>query len=354
MQHTAAPLISDPLIADALTLAALERPRWADIAAGITGPRADYTDVITRSDVDARIPEDVSDAMLTSLEAQSVALNTFQRIPVAGAQTRFPILSSLPMAQWVAGETGLKQTSDVGWANKYLNIEELAVIVPIPESTLDDASFDVWGSIKPLIEASMARKFDEAVFFGTDAPATFPTSIAASAIAVSNSIKRGTNAQNAGGLQKDFSQLFGKMESDGFRARAGTFDIGVAGALREIYDTTGANQSVQVSPNNIFGITPSFQMDGLWPTPADNSVEGIVFDPNEFVVGVRQDITYKVLDQAVIQDASGAIVFNLAQQDMVALRVVFRGGWQAKNTINFQEPVEGQRYPAAVLRHPAL
>ena len=77
-----------------------------------------------------------------------------------------------------------------------------------------------------------------------------------------------------------------------------------------------------------------------------------MFDPSEFVLGVRQDITYKILDQAVIQDNTGAIVYNLAQQDMVAMRVVFRVGWQVSNTLNYDQAVEANRYPAAVVRTP--
>ena len=41
----------------------------------------------------------------------------------------------------------------------------------------------------------------------------------------------------------------------------------------------------------------------------------------------------KAADQGVIQDPSTkAIVYNLAQQDMVALRVVMRMGWSALPT----------------------
>ena len=52
----------------------------------------------------------------------------------------------------------------------------------------------------------------------------------------------------------------------------------------------------------------------------------------QLVYAIRQDIDVKILDQAVIQDpATKEIVFNLAQQDMIALRVTFRMGWALPN-----------------------
>ena len=46
-------------------------------------------------------------------------------------------------------------------------------------------------------------------------------------------------------------------------------------------------------------------------------------------------------------------VVNLPQQDMVALRLVFRVGWEVANPINYDQQTEASRYPFAVLRSPA-
>ena len=64
---------------------------------------------------------------------------------------------------------------------------------------------------------------------------------------------------------------------------------------------------------------------------------------------MRQDITYKVLDQAVIQDAAGNTIYNLAQQDMVALRAVMRLGFALPNQINRMQQTAANRAPFAVL-----
>ena len=80
---------------------------------------------------------------------ESAALTMFRRIPVGRTQVRFPVLSALPIAYWVTGDTGLKQTSEINWANKFLNIEEIAVIIPVPDNVLADVEAEHLGRGDP-------------------------------------------------------------------------------------------------------------------------------------------------------------------------------------------------------------
>lgn len=65
----------------------------------------------------------------------------------------------------------------------------------------------------------------------------------------------------------------------------------------------------------------------------------IVGDFSQAVYAIRQDVTVKILDQGVIQDpTTKEIVYNLAQQDMIALRVVFRMGWALPNPATRMDP----------------
>ena len=122
--------------------------------------------MIDRSGASALIPEAVSNILLKDLENTSAAMTLFRRVPMGTKVNRLPILAALPSAYWVDGDTGLKGTTGANWSNKYLTAEELAAIVPIPEALLDDTSYDIWGAIRPLLADAIARKLDDAVFFG--------------------------------------------------------------------------------------------------------------------------------------------------------------------------------------------
>lgn len=310
-----------------------------------------YNNLVTRANTAALVPETVSNAMLTTISQQSAVLALGTRIPLAANQVRFPVLSALPTAYFVSGDTGLKQTTEAAWANKYLYVEEIACIVPIPENVLDDATFDVWGAIQPLMETAIVRTLDAAVVFGTNAPTTWATegNLVGKAVAAGNVVARGTNATAAGGLVGDISDTVATLEADGYTPNGAIGNVTVRGRLRQNRTTQG--EQLALDPDLP---TPTYpgSLAGLWPTGTD-AAELLVGDFSHLVIGVRQDMTYKLITEGVITNGSGVIQYNLPQQDMVAMRLVFRAGYAVSNPINLQQPTEGSRSPFAVLRSPA-
>jgi HK97 family phage major capsid protein len=308
-----------------------------------------YTNIVSRTKVQALIPEEVASQIIDGAITQSAALTLFPRIPMGSNQQRMPVLSALPTAYFVSGDTGLKQTTEQAWANKFLNVEEIAAIVPIPENVLDDASFDVWGAIRPRLEEAVGRTLDAAVFFGTNKPASWPTDIVTSAIAAGNGYTRVATAAQ-GGMAEDLNQLMGLVEADGFVVNGYYTRTSYKSRFRGVRDTTG-QKILDVSLNAIDGVPVVYGMPGMWPS-GSGAAELFAGDWTQAILGVRKDMTYKILDQAVIQDNTGAIVYNLPQQDMVALRITARFAWQVPNPISYDQLTEANRYPFAVLRAP--
>jgi HK97 family phage major capsid protein len=309
-----------------------------------------FTNIISRSDVGPLIPEETSNILLEGLTAQSAALSLFRTIPMSSQQVRMPVLSALPTAYWVTGDTGLKQTTEMSWENKYMNVEELAAIVPIPENVANDLQFDVWDQVQPLLIDAIIRALDAAIFLGTNKPNSWPDAIVPGAIAAGHAVDRPANAED---MPDKLSDLFSLVEDDGYAVDFALANPSYRGRLRKtgLTQQLNPNAGLNVGPNEIFGITPMFPMPGLWPTASD-SAEVIVGSRREAIVGIRQDFTWKLLTEAVIQDNTGAIIFNLPQQDMVALRVVFRAAFQVANTIKYENTNPATRYPFAVMQVP--
>lgn len=314
-----------------------------------------YNNITSRTDAAALIPEEVSKTMLGKAVENSSVLSMFRRIPVSRNQVRLPVLSALPIAYWVSGDTGLKQTTEMAWQNKFLNIEEMATIMPVPDNVIDDIDANIWDEAEPLIREAFGRLLDSTVFFGTNAPSSFPTNITSAATSAGNTVNEGSTAAQ-GGFFGDLDNVHEKVESSGYEVNGWVASTGAKSKLRRARDSQGRKldeSRVDGSLSAIDGFPVEYAMKGLFPAGggANTNVRLFGGDFNEFVVGVRSDISFKILDQAVIQDNTGAIMFNLAQQDMTAIRLTFRVGWQVANRINNEQMVEANRYPVAVLKY---
>ena len=304
--------------------------------------------VITRSNADALIPLEIANEIIKEVPSASKLLPLMRRLPNMTAKQRvLPVQSALPNAYFLNGDMDLKQTTKAEWEKLMLTAEELAVIIPIPEAVLDDSSFDIWGEIRPQIVEALGIAIDQAILFGTNKPASWPTSIYDGAVAKNNTVAVGTGVDVASDIiGKD--GLIARVENDGYVVNGFIADGSFAPELRDLRDKN--NRPIYIPALNseyrdtIVGREIVYDNSGTFDYTKALMVAG---DFRKAVYAIRQDVTYKVLDQAVIQDANGNIVFNLAQQDMIALRVVMRLGVQIANPVTRRAGTNG--YPFAVL-----
>ena len=310
-----------------------------------------YNSVISRTDAEALIPEQVSQEIVKHVPQQSVFLRMARRLPnMSSKKTRMPVLAALVSAYFVNGDTGLKQTTRSQWENKYIEAEELAAIVPIPEAVLDDSEYDVWGELRPLLIEALGVAIDQAVFYGTNAPSSWPTGIVTAATAAGHVVTLGAGADIYDDIMADGGVL-SKVEADGYAVTGHVAALSMKAKLRGLRDgATGvpifSRTPQAATPYELDGVPMDFPTNGSVDPATSLLISG---DYQQALYSIRQDVTYKVLDQAVIQDGAGAIIYNLAQQDMVALRVTMRLGWQLPNPVNRVQAVAANRYPFAVL-----
>ncbi len=307
---------------------------------------------IDRTGSAALIPEDVAKEIIQGVPEASSCLSLFKRLPnMTQAQQRMPVLSLLPSAYFVNGDTGQKQTTKVAWDNKYLNAEELAVIVPIPEAVLADANYDIWGEVRPRLQEALGVAIDAAIIHGTNAPASWPTNIIDSALGAGNVVALGTGNDIYDDIMGEDGVL-SLVEADGFMVTGHIAAMTMKGKLRGLRSST---EKLPLFVRTMQDKTP-YQLDGEpMYFPRNGAIDPAVAllisgDFQNAVYSIRQDITYKLLTEATLYDTNGTtILYRLAQQDMVALRVVMRLAWQVPNPINRMQQTEANRYPFGVL-----
>ena len=294
--------------------------------------------MIQRTDLGGLIPEPVSREIMQGAVENSAVLRIGRRLPNMTAKTQsINVLDMLPMAYWVDGDTGYKETASMAWGKKKLYAEELAVIIPIPEAVLDDSNYDIWGEVRPRLVEAMGKRIDEAILFGIGKPSTWRKSV------LDTAKDAGAIVTQQTGADADLYQelvgvdgLIAKVEENGYFVSNILSAISMRAQLRGLVDKNGQpifSSAMQQSANYALDGTPlDFPMNGAWDPTEALMIAG---DFKELVFSIRQDVTFKLLTEATIVDPSSKqVVYSLAQQDMVALRAVMRLGWEIPNPVS--------------------
>ena len=299
---------------------------------------------IDKTNVEALIDTQVANEIFEGVVRESKALSMFRRLPnMTSDKTKLRVLDSLPIAYFVDESTnnGRKNLTKMAWDKKYINAAELAVIVPIKENVLNDTSIDIWSEVKPRIVQAFGKKIDNAIFNGTDKPADWRAGLIPSIVTAGAEVTEGDN------LYSDINDVMTKVEESGYNVTGLLGGVGLKGKFRMLTDTTGQ----PIKGTEIDSLPKAFLDNGAWDKTKSILIAG---DFSQAVYAIRQDVTYKVLTEAVIQDpSSGDILYNLAQDDMVALRVVMRLGWEIPNPVNALNET-ATRFPFANLKPKAV
>ena len=245
---------------------------------------------IERDNMAGLIPEPVTREIFQGVVEQSAVLRVGRKLPNMTAKTQaINVLDMLPLAYWVDGDTGFKQTAGMAWEKKKLYAEELAVIIPIPEAVLADSDYDIWAEVRPRIVEAMGRRVDEAILFGTGKPSTWRKGI------VQTAEDAGTTVTESGDLFADImgpGGLIAKVEDNGYLPTRILSAISMRSRLRALTDQVGHPlfmHSMQgAAQYDLDGIHLDFPMNGAWDEEEALMIAG---DFSQLVYSIRQDVT---------------------------------------------------------------
>ena len=313
------------------------------------------------------IPEDAATNIIQAAIEKSVVMSMAKKQRMSRSQRRLPVLSLNPTAEWLEADTGLKSTSEIAWNNIFLNVAELAIIIPISENLLADSDLDLGEQVEPKVAEAFAAKIDAAILFGVNKPTVWPDSLSEHAIAAGNTVTQGAGVD----IAADINNVLAAVEADGFTVDGIAMRQSLRASLRGLRSTTNEFIFKPGDPgaeNTTFGKGDGGRRGHIFDVPAQavlngsfeehdlataNATKLLAGDWDQVLIGIRQDMTVRRFTEGSIHNAQGELMFNLMQQDMIALRFVMRLAYALANPLTRINGTEATRSPFAVLRDAA-
>lgn len=289
------------------------------------------------------IPPEFSTQIIEEAVQQSSVLQLATLVPMGTGIAEMPVPSSLPVAAWVTAPGGRKAYTTLGLTTQTLHAEEVAAITAIPDAYLEDSSINLWAWVRPRLAEAIGRALDNAVLFGTNAPATFP---AGGVVAPAHCQSVATAFDAVDGVNQGMSLV----EGQGLPVTGHAADLTVKGILRGVRANTGElllgeDRAVDDTLiQTLYGEPISYSNFAVTPNP--NFITG---DWRYLIIGVRQDIRYVMDPSAVVVDNTGAVIINGFQDNTTPLKVWARFACQIVNPVTVRVPDGAKPFAKAQL-----
>ena len=307
------------------------------------------------------LPVEYGREIIRGLIGRSKALELGRRLPdMRGKTYKLNVNANLPVAGWVKNTQGTpnaegteinrKPVSTYAFEGVDIVAEELAVIVPISENTLadvEDFGIELASEVNEQVVGAFQEAIDSAVFFGVGAPWSGFGGLVAGATTAQAVITWDGQGKTFYGAINDAMAL---VEKSGYLPNAILGGATLNSAFRSAITDLGINMTDQGEIGRLarhIDLTGGFNEDTAF---------AVVGDFRYLVYSFRQEMAMKLLTESVIQDPNtGNILYNLPQQDMVALRFTMRLGFALPNPVNRVSGVlssDGQYVKAGASAYP--
>ncbi|NFG22402.1 phage major capsid protein [Clostridium botulinum] len=253
------------------------------------------------------VPVEIAKEVIKNVIDQASILKVCKRENMESDKKTIPQLIDSGSASWVKEGKPIGTTIPT-FAYPQLKAYKLAVIVPVTSEKNKDSVINVMEEIKQAMADAFAKAIDNAMIFGIDSP--FDTNLI-SAIG-------GQKITATDRLDTDLSNAMGLVEDNKYNCN----NILMGASEKKVLRTLSNDAKYK----GAITLTSAYETPIEFVRNFDNTkARAITGDFSKALVGTRDNIEYKVLDQATIK--SGDTEINLAQDDMIAIKATMRLGF---------------------------
>jgi HK97 family phage major capsid protein len=280
------------------------------------------------SDAGLLIPTELRNEVLRIMETQyGLARREMLYLPFSGPgnSRTIPALGTSVSVFWT-GEGNKKQSTQPKFSIVTQTLKKLAAIVPFTEEILEDSAINLTQLVATLFAEAVAKEEDIQFFAGIGSPW----------IGLLNNPDVNIVPQASGGVADltadDLLDMIDATPTGALTGAKFYFHRTVLSVIRKLKSNDG-QYIFQAPANGLPGTIWDYPYETSDAFPAVSEIvdgdQYIVFGnlKQSCVFGDKQQLRVKLLEEATITDTDGQTEINLAEQDMVGLRIVERVGY---------------------------